>query len=98
MNLVGKIFVVLIFVASIVFMTMGMMVYATHQNWLEAVMGKNGKGDDPASYHAQLDNSYKEQAKLRSENDKLTNLLATEKANHLQSLTKVETERDVLTK
>ena len=56
MNLVGKIFVVLIFVASIVFMTMGMMVYATHVNWAEAVMGKNGKGDDPASYHAQLDN------------------------------------------
>ena len=33
MNLVGKIFVVLILGASPVFMTMGLMVYATHRNW-----------------------------------------------------------------
>ena len=31
MNLVGKIFVVLILVASTVFMTLGSMVYATHR-------------------------------------------------------------------
>jgi chromosome segregation ATPase len=98
MNLVGKIFVVLILIASTVFMTMGMMVYATHQNWLEAVMGKSGKGDDLTSYHGQLEASYKEQAKLRGDVDRLTNLLAAEKAAHLQALVKTENERDVLIK
>jgi hypothetical protein len=98
MNLVGKIFVVLILIASTVFMTMGMMVYATHQNWQAAVMGTNGKGDDPESYHGKLDTAYKDQAKLRGDVDKLQNQLAQEKALHLQALTKAENERDVLSK
>lgn len=33
MNLVGKIFTVLIFVMSLVFMTFAIMVYATQKNW-----------------------------------------------------------------
>ncbi len=33
MNLVGKIFTVLIFVMSLVFMAFTVMVYATHVNW-----------------------------------------------------------------
>ena len=33
MNLVGKIFVTLILVMSLVFMTLALMVYATHKNW-----------------------------------------------------------------
>ena len=37
MNLVGKIFVVLIFVMSLVFMAFAMAVYATHRNWREEV-------------------------------------------------------------
>ena len=37
MNLIGKIFTVLIFVMSIVFMTMAIMVYATHKNWRDVV-------------------------------------------------------------
>ncbi|HEY2146716.1 MAG TPA: hypothetical protein VGH32_02185, partial [Pirellulales bacterium] len=98
MNLVGKIFVVLILVASTVFMTMGMMVYATHQNWQVAVMGANGKGDDPASYHGQLDAAYKEQARLRGDSDKLQNQLAQERALHTQALVKAENERDMLAK
>jgi hypothetical protein len=98
MNLVGKIFVVLILIASTVFMTMGMMVYATHQNWQEAVMGKNGKGDEPASYHAQLDNGYKEQAKLLGDNNNLRAQIIATNAAHLQALTKTENERDVLAK
>jgi hypothetical protein len=98
MNLVGKIFVVLILIASTVFMTMGMMVYATHQNWQVAVMGANGKGDDPASYHGQLDAAYKDQTKLRGDIDKLQNQLAQERALHTQALVKAENERDLLAK
>ena len=98
MNLVGKIFVVLILIASTVFMTMGMMVYATHQNWQAAVMGTNGKGDDPESYHGKLDTAYKDQAKLRGDIDKLQNQLAQERALHTQALVKTENERDLLAK
>lgn len=39
MNLVGKIFVVLIFVMSLVFMAFSIAVYATHRNWRDAVLG-----------------------------------------------------------
>ncbi|HKD37636.1 MAG TPA: hypothetical protein VKB78_12580, partial [Pirellulales bacterium] len=98
MNLVGKIFVVLILIASAIFMTMGMMVYATHQNWQVAVMGANGKGDDPESYHGKLDTAYKDQAKLHGDIDKLQNQLAQEKALHTQALVKTENERDILAK
>ncbi len=38
MNLVGKIFTVLIFVMSLVFASFAVCVYATHKNWREAVM------------------------------------------------------------
>ena len=38
MNLVGKIFVVFIFVMSLVFMAFAMAVYTTQQNWREVVM------------------------------------------------------------
>lgn len=37
MNLLGKIFVVLILVMSMVFLGMSMMVYATHKNWIAVV-------------------------------------------------------------
>jgi hypothetical protein len=37
MNLVGKIFTVLIFVMSVAFMVMALMVYAAHKNWREIV-------------------------------------------------------------
>jgi hypothetical protein len=97
MNLVGKIFVVLILIASTVFMTMGMMVYATHQNWYDAVMRKGGSGQDPG-YQEQLKNAYADAAKLRGDIDKLQNQLIAEKAGHLQALTKAENERDVLAK
>ena len=38
MNLVGKILTVLIFVMSLCFMMMAVMVYSTHINWRDKVM------------------------------------------------------------
>ena len=47
MNLVGKIFTVLILVMSILFMGFAMMVYATHRNWRdEANATQHGVGSD----------------------------------------------------
>ncbi|HEV2973100.1 MAG TPA: hypothetical protein VGY55_24245 [Pirellulales bacterium] len=84
MNLVGKIFVVLIMVASTVFMTMGLMVFATHQNWHDAVTGKGG-------WKEQLTEARKESADLRADVLKYQGVLATEKASHLQALAKAQT-------
>jgi len=42
MTLVGKIFTVLIFVMSVVFMSFTVAVYATHQNWRDIVMNGDG--------------------------------------------------------
>lgn len=39
MTLIGKIFTVLILIMSLVFMTVAMMVYATHKNWRTVVKG-----------------------------------------------------------
>jgi predicted nucleic acid-binding Zn-ribbon protein len=41
MNLVGKIFTVLIFLMCVVFGTFALMVHATHKNWKEVVIGLN---------------------------------------------------------
>jgi len=45
MNLVGKIFTVLILCLSLVFMALAVTVYATHNNWMPVVLG--GKGGEP---------------------------------------------------
>jgi uncharacterized protein YlxW (UPF0749 family) len=84
MNLVGKIFVVLIFFLSVVFMTMGLMVFATHQNWYEAVTRKGGWKD-------QLKEARQQSADLRAEIVKYQGVLAAEKASHLQALAKAQT-------
>ena len=67
MNLVGKIFTVLIFVMSITFMTMAIMVYATHKNWRDVVVAsKTVTGLKP-----QLDTVKKENDDLKSQKEKL---------------------------
>lgn len=42
MNWLGKVFVVLILIMSVVFMTLALMVYATHKNWKDVIEGPNG--------------------------------------------------------
>ena len=93
MNLVGKIFVVLIFFASVTFMTMGMMVYATHRNWQDEVTRTN-----PASpgFREALKNDRTKLAELQVEKDRLLTALATEKKAHMEMLAKVENQRQVL--
>ena len=92
MNLVGKIFVVLIFFASVTFMTMGMMVYATHRNWQDEV---TRTGDNPG-YRKVLGNDKAKLLELQAEKDRLMTALATEKKAHMEMLAKVENQRQVL--
>ncbi len=59
MNLVGRIFVVLILIMSIVFATFSIMVYATHTNWREEIMrtAADVRGNQTVGYKEQLKNA-----------------------------------------
>jgi uncharacterized protein YoxC len=86
MNLLGKITVVLILVASLVFMTLAMAVYATHKNWYEAVHAPGGLDE-------QLGQARSENRQLTERYNRLQSDLTAEKAQLTQQLAKAETER-----
>ena len=72
MNLVGKIFVVLIFVMSLVFMAFSIATYATHRNWRDEVLGNQAKNKVGLKEELQkAENRYKEveAARLRLETE-----------------------------
>jgi len=80
MTFIGKIFTVLIFIMSIVFMSMSLMVFATHKNWkLIATNAQPGPGQ-PLGLKQQLDQRQQEIKKLRDEKAKLEELFAAERA------------------
>jgi hypothetical protein len=97
MNLVGKIFIVLILIASTVFMTMGIMVYSTQHNWYEAIMSKGG-GGLPEGYQMQLQNYRVDAQKLKDEIQKYDTAFQQEKQAHIEVLAKAETQRDAYAK
>lgn len=86
MNLLGKICVVLILVASLVFMTLSMAVYATHTNWYLAVNRPGGLQD-------QLDEQIAENNRLKDRYNDLQSRLEAETAQLAQQLIKAETAR-----
>jgi len=98
MNLVGKIFIVLIFVMSLVFMSFVVAVYATHQNWREVVLRPESevKPGMELGLKFQLENARERNQQLKNQLEKLTGELAFEKAAKRQALTKLETENDEL--
>ena len=73
MNLVGKIFVVLITVMSFVFMAFALSVYATHQNWRLAVENPESEvaPGKPLGLKFQLEAANKRKTELQDELDKL---------------------------
>ena len=89
MNLLGKIFVVLITVLSIVFMTLAMMVYATHKNWRDVVKGPNG-------LEAKLAQATTEYSQLQNQYNRLESQLKAESEAALQQVRKLESERVAL--
>ena len=80
MNLVGKIFIVMILVMSLVFMSMAMAVYATHRNY-QVLVEQTGK---------QLNDAKVVNKELTEERDKLRKDIDTIIASNRQSLTKVK--------
>jgi len=100
MNLVGKIFIVLIFVMSLVFASFVVAVYATHKNWREVVMRPENevKRGMELGLKFQLENKQQRNEELQDELDKVNGELAAEKAAARQVRTKLETENDELTR
>jgi hypothetical protein len=100
MNLVGKIFTVLIFVMSLVFATSAMFVYSTHKNWREAVMlspeEARALGDqNKVGLKWKLDNANKEIKDLQAELTKLKGDTDRERAALTAQLGKLTSALDV---
>jgi len=92
MNLVGKIFIVLIFIMSILFMGFTVAVYATHTNWRDVVM-KPDTGLD-----AQLKASQLGVDRLAGEKTKAQEEAAVEKQARTSALGLLATEKERLEK
>ena len=98
MNLVGKILTVLIFVMSLCFMMMAVMVYSTHVNWRNMVMlsqAEAGPGEKPG-LKFQLESLKQERDDLSAQLKKATDTLENEKAAKRDQVAKLENERDEL--
>lgn len=95
MNLIGKIFVVLILVMSVLFMAFAMAVYATHENWRERVLNEQPAPDKPLGLALQLRNEQARNKELNDQSEKLKQQYDAEKAAKLQAVTKLENELEV---
>ena len=84
MNLVGKIFTVLIFLMCVVFGTFALMVHAAHQNWREVVMAPSVGLND------QLINANKEKQGLLDEKKILQTTLENERKDIQKRLIALE--------
>lgn len=99
MNLVGKIFVVLILVLSVVFGSFAVAVYATHKNWREVVMSET---ESPVTKQKglvyQLKDARAKNEQLNEQLQKLEQEKAAVKKDKDQAVAKLENERDVVRK
>jgi hypothetical protein len=86
MNLLGKIFVVLIFVMSLMFMSFALAVYGTHQNWKAEATKQKGL----------VDIARGELQKAEQKRDELQHEIEKEKVAKREALAKLETQRDEL--
>ena len=90
MNLVGKIFIVLIFIMSCLFMGFAVAIYASHTNWKTVV-------DAPETgLKAQLAKETEKSGQLQSERDRLVTERDTEELAKRKALSSLATEKQIL--
>jgi hypothetical protein len=94
MNLIGKIFVVFIFVMSVVYMSLAMMIYATHQNYREKILLPPEKvtAGKELGYKYRLEKALADNKALKDQKDAIEKAIETERATKQQVLTKLENE------
>jgi chromosome segregation ATPase len=95
MNLVGKIFVVLILVMSVVFMAFAMAGYASHKNWWEVVYNDQPTPDKPLGLAGQLREAQEYNKKLSDQAERLKQQYDAEKTAKIQAIAKLENESEV---
>ncbi|MBC7852501.1 MAG: hypothetical protein IAF94_03610 [Pirellulaceae bacterium] len=88
MTLVGKIFTVLIFIMSLVFMSFAVMVFATHQNWRDLV--KSTDSSKPGLEQKLLNTTAVLNAN-KQEHERTKQQLALEQASRRQALAALQT-------
>jgi hypothetical protein len=89
MNLVGKIFVVLVLVMALVFSAFSIAVYSTHTNWRNEIL-------KPGGYRAQLEDARKQNQRLQDERNKFELRMIAERDAKIQALGKMEAEVNTL--
>ncbi len=100
MNLVGKIFVVLIFAMSIIFMAMSVTLYATHKNWKAVVTRRpeDVKGSEQVGLQYQLEQKDAELEELVNLRTLLEQQLANTKRASEQAIGSLNSQLDEVTK
>jgi hypothetical protein len=88
MNLVGKIFTVLIFVMCVVFASFALMLHAAHKNWR----------DEDAKQVALLDKANEDIAKLQQENKRIAEGRVNDQDRFKETTRKLQAANDDLTK
>ena len=88
MTTVGKIFTVLIFIMSLVFMSFAVMVFATHQNWRNEVESTDSS---KPGLKRRLELKTAELAAAKLEHEKTRQQLALEQASRRQALAALQT-------
>jgi len=91
MTLLGKVFTVLIFIMSILFMGFSVVVFATHRNWKMLVDNPSATERYPLGLKQQLQAQVETNKGLRAELDGLRNQLAVEMAARRSALSTLET-------
>jgi chromosome segregation ATPase len=97
-NLVGKIFIVVITLLSVLLMAFAMALYATHKDWRGAVINDQATSDKPLGLFKQWEAVKKKNADLTDEKEKLKQQFDAERAAKIQAVAKLENELDVLRK
>jgi phosphoglycolate phosphatase-like HAD superfamily hydrolase len=87
MNLLGKIFVVLILIMSLMFMTMALMVFATHKNWKEEITRT-----EPPGWKARYEQLVQQNQKLQADHQALQKEVVAERTAKAEALAKMQTE------
>lgn len=91
MTFIGKIFTVLIFIMSIVFMSLALMVFATHKNWKLVATNATPTATTPLGLKQQLEQRQNEIKRLRDEKGKLDELIAAERAARTYAIASLTT-------
>jgi hypothetical protein len=98
MNLVGKIFIVVLLVMGVVYMAFAMAVYATHKNWREAVFNEQATPDKPLGLAKQLKDLQDKNRQLTDEKEKEKQKAEADRAAMTQAIAKLENELDTAKK